>query len=295
VFVIFDSTFDGLLSAVAYCFRGGIQPSGLVSDLDALPILEYVDIARESNIRRLFLRHLQRQLGSSAGEAVLDTVYQAFLSELPGIADQIFHYLARSLELRQDPAARLFEPAVAAVVQAAKRVGGQTHKYLGLLRFREICPGILQADFEPDYHLLPLLLPHFCDRFSDQNFVIRDLRRQLAAFHAANGPVHLYVLADTAATAGAGVRALTNRGEQLRMPAPSGDGRQPDADAHGQALAAAGHPGDVRGDAGDEWFAGVWREYLQHLTIPERKNLALQQHFIPRKYWKYLVEQPGIH
>lgn len=277
MFVIYDSTFDGLLSAVAYCLRTGVCPSGLISELDARPILDFVEIPREANIRRLFLRHLQHQLGSSAGEAVLDMVYRAFLSELPGMADQIQHYLARSLELRQDPAARLYEPSVAAVVQAARRVSGQSQKYLGLLRFREVGPAILQADFEPDYHLLPLILPHFCDRFSGQNFVIRDLRRHLAAFHPANGSVSIFYLADLD-TAEAGIPAPEATGALRLMTAVTGDDLAPEA----------GTP-----DVSDKWFAAGWQDYLQHLTIPERKNLALQQHFIPKKYWKYLVEQPG--
>jgi len=38
-------------------------------------------------------------------------------------------------------------------------------------------------------------------------------------------------------------------------------------------------------------FEDMWRNYLQHLTIPERRNLALQRSHMPKKYWKYLTEQ----
>ena len=40
-------------------------------------------------------------------------------------------------------------------------------------------------------------------------------------------------------------------------------------------------------------FQGLWREYVQALAVPERRNPALQRRFMPRRYWKHLVERPG--
>lgn len=39
-------------------------------------------------------------------------------------------------------------------------------------------------------------------------------------------------------------------------------------------------------------FQDLWREYVQALAIPERRNPALQRRFLPRRYWKHLVERP---
>ncbi len=278
MFVLYDSTFDGLLSAVAFCLRRGLKPLGLQSELDQQPLLETITVPCEHNIRRLFSRHLGSVLGPAAAESVLDTVFRAFLSEMDGLATRIWQYLARALELRQDPADRLYEPAVAAVVAAARRVSAQAHQYLGLLRFRKVGSGFYLADFEPDYHVLPLILPHFADRLADQDFAIRDLRRKLAAVHQAGGAMSLHILADPS--------DVTETG--LVLPAtgllPAG-------------IPAAGGLSAVDGlsplDQPDEDFARLWRLYLKRLSIPERRNPALQRANMPKKYWRYLAEDPA--
>jgi probable DNA metabolism protein len=308
LFVTYDGTFDGLLSAAAFCLRNRILPQavfGADGAADGQPngerlIVDCLDIPSEANIRRLFQRHLGQVLGPAEGAAVLDIVFHAYLSELPGMADAICAYLRRTLELRQNPSARLHEAPVAAVVQAAAKVSRQAHKYLGLLRFREISPGMLQADFEPDHHILPLILPHFCDRMSGCDFVIRDLRRHVAAFHSAHGAVRVHYLAgpetpaaiDQPASGGGAILAqiaAASEGAGLEMAegAECAEGAEALAEwGHDRADAAAP-------DSSDAEFAALWQRYLRHLTIPERRNLALQQQFIPKKYWKYLVEQPG--
>jgi probable DNA metabolism protein len=277
VYVIFDSTFDGLLSAAAFCFRQKMKPQGIISELDEQPIIDCLSIPREANIHRLFRRHLRQVCGETAGGMILDTAFHAFLSEQPGMADQIWHYFARSLELRQDPAPRLFEPAVAAVVQAARKVGGQAHQFLGLLRFKEVCPQLYVADFTPDYHVLPLILTHFTDRLSDQCFAIRDLRRRIVAFHPPGGPVDLRVLADdTIPSADALPSAiLADSGPFQALPSGLPESR-------------AGLPPGIE-DTCEE----MWRRYLKRLSIPERRNPALQKANLPKKYWKYLTEDPA--
>lgn len=38
----------------------------------------------------------------------------------------------------------------------------------------------------------------------------------------------------------------------------------------------------------------LWRSFFAAVTIENRKNLKAQQQFMPKKYWKYLVENPGV-
>ena len=37
----------------------------------------------------------------------------------------------------------------------------------------------------------------------------------------------------------------------------------------------------------------LWQTYFQHIAIQERQNPRVQQNFMPKKYWKHLVERPG--
>jgi probable DNA metabolism protein len=244
------------LSAAAWCFRNNQRPTALLSDRDPRPLFETTMIPCEPNIRRLFDRHLARIIGPSSGSSVMDLVYKAFLSETEDIATPIFRFLAIALETRCDPSGCLCEPAVAAVAGAARRAAGQAHHYLGLLRFRAVSPDFYLADFAPDCNVLPLVLPHFCDRLPDQDFAIRDLRRHLAALHLADGSVSIHILADEQV-------AGTPDDHAIAVAAPTGE---------------------------DDSFGPLWQLYLKRLSIPERRNPKLQQANMPKKYWPYLTE-----
>jgi probable DNA metabolism protein len=53
----------------------------------------------------------------------------------------------------------------------------------GFVRFRLVREGFYYARLEPDHNVLPLIAPHFADRFSDQDWIIHDLRRGMAIVH----------------------------------------------------------------------------------------------------------------
>lgn len=277
----YEATFEGLLTAAAVCLRSGCEPELMVPDLGQLTLLLCTDVAAEAGIRALFRRHLAHVLGSEAGTAVFDNVYAAFLSDDEGIGLPIYRYLAAALRAGSDPSGNLLDRDVARVVSTARRVRGQAHAYLGLIRFRQISPDLYLSDFTPDYHILPLILPHFCERLPDQPFVIRDLRRDLAALHVPGKPVRIFVLAppDGLADESASPQPLRLDEAAIQPALP--------------LLAAATVPMALAADTAADSFDQLWRRYLTRLSIPERRNLKLQKANMPKKYWKYLTEQPG--
>lgn len=40
----------------------------------------------------------------------------------------------------------------------------------------------------------------------------------------------------------------------------------------------------------EELYQDLWKNYYKNITIKERKNLRCQMNFMPKKYWKYLIE-----
>ncbi|MDD3146034.1 MAG: DUF4130 domain-containing protein, partial [Candidatus Riflebacteria bacterium] len=38
----------------------------------------------------------------------------------------------------------------------------------------------------------------------------------------------------------------------------------------------------------------LWQCFFDSIAVRERLNLALQQKFIPKKYWHDLIEKPGL-
>lgn len=50
---------------------------------------------------------------------------------------------------------------------------------------------------------------------------------------------------------------------------------------------------DVRNrlSAQEQAYQTLWKTFFKHIAITERKNPKLQSQFMPKKYWKYLVEK----
>lgn len=43
----------------------------------------------------------------------------------------------------------------------------------------------------------------------------------------------------------------------------------------------------------EEIFEKLWKKFFQTVAIKERKNLRCQMNFMPKKYWKYMLEMDG--
>ncbi|MBQ2881820.1 MAG: DUF4130 domain-containing protein, partial [Clostridia bacterium] len=40
-------------------------------------------------------------------------------------------------------------------------------------------------------------------------------------------------------------------------------------------------------------FADLWKQYYRTVAISSRKNERLRRQYMPRRYWKYLIETEG--
>lgn len=299
-----DPTFEGLLSAIALCLHDGVDPEALVPDLDQLTLLPCTDAPLLPGIRGRFRSQLASRMGPARADDVLTAAWHAWLSEDEGIGLAIYRFLAVSFRRRCDPSGDLLDPDISRVVRMARKTARLSHAFLGLIRFRTVGPALYLADFSPECHVLPLLLPHFCERLPDQCFVIRDQRRGLAALHMPNRAPQIFVLAPpgeddppaagplpftlpSVAVAGKPPALLLEPSvPALEPPAPVLEPVAPLLEPVAPALALNAVQPQAE-------FDEMWRRYLAALTIPERRNLRLQRSHMPKKYWKYLTEQPG--
>ena len=77
-------------------------------------------------------------------------------------------------------------PAVMEMTGIRHKVTYEIHKMQGFLRFIENSEGVLYAPYSPDNDITDLLAPHFAKRFSNQRFVIHDVKRKKAALYDGN-------------------------------------------------------------------------------------------------------------
>ena len=77
-------------------------------------------------------------------------------------------------------------PAVMEMTTIRNKVTTEIHKLKGFVRFIENDEGVLYAPYSPDNDITDLLAPHFAKRFSNQRFVIHDIKRKKAAMFDGN-------------------------------------------------------------------------------------------------------------
>ncbi len=61
----------------------------------------------------------------------------------------------------------------------------------------------------------------------------------------------------------------------------------------GEELRSAEAPGEalVCAPEGEEDYRRLWQRYFAAIAVEHRRNIRLQKHFIPERYWKYLPEK----
>lgn len=77
-------------------------------------------------------------------------------------------------------------PSVMEMTTIRNQVSLETHRMTGFLRFIENTEGVLYAPYSPDNDITDLVAPHFAKRFSNQRFVIHDVKRKKAALFDGN-------------------------------------------------------------------------------------------------------------
>jgi probable DNA metabolism protein len=143
------------------------------------------------------------------------------------------------------------DPDAETALAAAHKVWKELDRLRGLLRFSPDSEGVYLARCAPDHFVLPGLAGHFRIRFGEAPWAIIDERRGLAL----------------ACGTGAGARLIPLEETSRDNAAPG--------------LGESG--------AGDPWEE-LWRSYHRVIANESRANPRLQNHFMPRRYRKYLPE-----
>ncbi|NLF16173.1 MAG: DNA metabolism protein [Lentisphaerae bacterium] len=247
----YDGSFEGLLSAFAEArLEGAAGPVFTPASAVEGGLLW---AAREVPVCPASAAALWRDLVSAGGAEAGRTLTSAWLAEEPDLEAALYGYCCLTLERRQCLDAWAAQPAIGAVLAAARRVGHEVHRFQGILRFAETRSGWYYAACEPDHNIIVLLAPHFVGRLGDQRWAIHDCRRDLV---------------------------VCWDGQELRP------GRAPSSSSEGSAVGPALSEAEVATQS-------QWRRYHRHIAIDSRRNPRLQRRCLPRRYWPYLTEMQG--
>lgn len=123
----------------------------------------------------------------------------------------------------------------------------------GFSRFEELEGGLMYSRIEPRNNVLTFLMPHFADRFPEENFVIHDVGRNLFGIHRAD---------DTECNESAWYLV---QGEDFI-------------------------PENVKISSNEIKYRELFKGFCRSISIDSRKNVALQRNMLPLHFREFMTE-----
>lgn len=243
-YYIYDGSFEGMLTAVYEAYYRPEKPEKILrqDSIQQSIFASCISIITDEEKAEKVYFSIKEKISPMA----LRNVFYAFLSE-EDAATRIYQYLRLGWRVGKRIDDYHAEDRVLRLHQLSQKVSREVHRMLGLLRFQKIEGDIYYAEIEPDHNITALLAPHFARRMADQNWIIHDVKRDIAALYNKE-------------------RWIMTEG-QLQ--------------------------GEFALDEEEIQYQDLWKKYFKTIAIKSRKNPRLQKAFMPKRYWKHLVELKG--
>ena len=186
---------------------------------------------------------------------IAETVYDAWLSRDADIENNLLGVIALAIREGRSPMDRQYIDRVRAVTGAARRVRTEAHRFLQFVRFVKVenrRPALTDGKEPPGLYVADIE-PEY------------DILPRLAGHFSRRFQDQRFIIRDKVRN-----QALVYDTERCRI-------------VTFPEIMAPPLPGDAQ-------FERLWRRYFDSVAIPWRKNLKLQQHFIPKKYRRNMTE-----
>lgn len=250
---IYDGSYMGLMTCVFEVFERKCLDGTIVSrdKTKGLVFTENIEVYSDEVKARRVLFGLKNKLSSDS----LSNIYSCYLSELEGIENSILQFIKHVFSSTQNIESDFGNTAVLEITQTARKVGREKHRFEAFVRFESIGEKFFYAPIDPDYNVLPLIVPHFKRRYADQHWIIYDTKRKYGVHYDK----------ETEQLTEAIIDFITDK-EDLS-------------------------PTTILFDPDEKLYQGLWKNYFKSVNIPIRKNTKLHLQHVPKRYWKHLVEK----
>ena len=178
---IYDGTLEGLFTAVFMTYSRKEVP--------------YI-IAEEANLQVMFgqqvfhvktdealAKRVENGINKKMGSNAYINIWTAFLSCDIDKATKIYKYICVGMKIGRSVYTHLSHEDVMAVDKMCLYIGNESHLLKGFVRFSKMENGVYYAKITPNNSVLPVIMPHFSDRYSDQPFIIHDAVHKLAGVY----------------------------------------------------------------------------------------------------------------
>lgn len=247
----YDKTFEGLLTAIFDAYSRKVFPDRLLAEGDIAPMFmddSYTVVTQEDKATRVW-KGLENKLSKGA----CNMLTYVWLSEEEGSDDLMFRYIRKALDNKISIETNFADSDVLQMSQLARKVSHEELYLKQFVRFQKAADDIFFAPVFSRYNALPLAIGHFKDRFSDQKWVIYDMKRKYGYYYDLDTMVEITLDNDEHLLGGKLDEKLMAEDEKL--------------------------------------FQELWKGYFKSMTIKERINPKLHRQHMPKRFWKYLTEK----
>ncbi len=249
----YDGTIDGLFTVVFRAFQSRSAPREILS-LRLGTQIPIGDITAVESCPEEAGR-VRRGIIERSDERNLRLLQVAHLSESKQTDMLLWKYLKKLFAMPYGEYYRnMLDEDVYDLVQTARRVKKEVHRFHGFVRFQRTRDNMYVAAIDPDNDIVRLLAPHFKSRFPDRHWLIYDVRRKCGVFF------------DTQS-----VREVELEGNAFELD--------------------TGYIGQKARALDEDYYRKLWQTYYDSVNIQERKNSRQMRSFMPGRYWKYLPEK----
>lgn len=237
---LYDSTFDGLLTCIySHYYTNKVNKIFAEKNYQYTLMEEYEIIETDQQKAKKVFDAIKKKISSEA----LRHINYVFLSNDINKDTYILKYVELGFKLGRQLDDYHTNDSVLPVHKLSKKVGFETHRFLGLIRFVDV-NGVLYSVIEPDHDIITLLVLHFKDRLKNERFIIHDKKRKTAVIYSEDQWYHTDFTLDN----------------------------------------------NIPISDNELFYQNLWKKYFIQVAIESRKNLRLQQQFVPKKYRKNLTE-----
>lgn len=183
---LYDGSFEGLLTCIFYSYSSKSEVK-ITKTKDYLPNLISSPIEIVTEIDKF--KRVYSSIRDKFSYTTLKTIYYLYLSDINDIETLIYKYIKLCYTYGNDINLAKNNEIISLVDKYYRRISLEAHRFTGFVRFKKIKEDLYYSSIEPDYNILPIISTHFIERFSDQNFIIHDLKRGIALFYNKNNSI----------------------------------------------------------------------------------------------------------
>jgi probable DNA metabolism protein len=248
--LVYDGTFEGLLTAVFEIYDRKLFHVKLIKAewRSSAMFEEALQVITDERRANRVLKGLRKKL-SAAG---IQRLYIAHMAEMENEESALVGFIRYVFDTDVNVEEDYGNKYVMRLSEILKMVRREKHRMEAFIRFRKLKDETYYAAVEPDFNVLPLLIRHFKNRYTDQKWIIYDIKRRYG--------IH-YDLHDT--------RYITLDFSEVNKPTDVVTVFTEDEQVYQQ----------------------LWKSYFTSVNIVARKNTKLHLRHIPKRYWRHLTEK----